>query len=129
MSKNLTLCNEHKSFRLELVRALINDATINPLKRTTRSEGQSQVEKEAENKKARVFENFKLPLSRFVGNDHFPEYNERRACLWCRYIRKKENKPALQNPPQSNIWCSKCDVALCCNKERSCFKDFHTLED
>jgi len=81
-------------------------------------------------KKYRVTDNFELPITRFVGNDHFPEHKERRdACLWCRYMHKKSNNAHLKNPSQSQIWCSSCGVALCCNKQRSCFKDFHMISD
>ncbi|KAF0389230.1 piggybac transposable element-derived protein 4-like [Gigaspora margarita] len=116
---------------MELVRYLIKDATSNPLKRITRREDKNPIEEEeAEcSKKYKVSGNFKLPLNRLTGQ-HFPEYRTKRsACLWCRYMRKKNNLPYLQNPPQSNIYCSECGVALCCNNQRSsCFKDFHTIE-
>jgi len=36
--KELKLCNDHKSFRLQLVCGLIKDATVNPLKWITCSE-------------------------------------------------------------------------------------------
>jgi len=38
--KNLKLCDNHKSFRLQLVNDLIKDAKNNPFKRTTRSNDQ-----------------------------------------------------------------------------------------
>jgi hypothetical protein len=128
--KELKLCVDHKSLRLQLVRDLIKDATGNPFKRTTRSDDQDPIEEQTAIKKYRVTDSFELPLIRFVGNNHFPEHKERRdACLWCRYMYKKNNDAHLKNPPQSQLWCSICGVALCCNKQRSCFKDFHMISD
>ncbi|CAG8613012.1 16905_t:CDS:2 [Cetraspora pellucida] len=103
ISKSLALCNELKTFKLELVRILIKDAAVNPLKCTMRSEEQNLPEKKAENKK----ESLSVVL----------------------VFAKKNDELALQNLPQSHLWCSKYDVALCYNKERSCFRDFHTLKD
>ncbi len=73
-------------------------------------------------------EDFELPAIRFVDNNHFPEHKEKRdGCLWCHYKYKKDNEITMKNLPQSQLWCSCYDVALCCNKQRSCFKDFHTI--
>ncbi|CAG8848751.1 7022_t:CDS:2, partial [Racocetra persica] len=113
--KKLNIAEEHKAFRLALIRDLIKDS-LNPLKRTTRSEDNNVqiIEKDNTNvnKKFRVSANFELPLCRLVGNSHYPEYREsdRGACLWCRYLFKKDNETYQQNPPQSQIWCSECSV-------------------
>ena len=109
---------------------MIKDATVNPLKRITHSEDQDQIEEKTNVKKYRVTKDFKLPAIRFVGNNHFSEHKEKRdGCLWYRYKYKKDNEIAMKNPPQSQLWCSCCGVALCCNKQCSCFKDFHTISE
>ncbi|CAG8698627.1 4989_t:CDS:2 [Cetraspora pellucida] len=84
--KKLNIAEEHKAFRLALIRDLIKNF-LNPLKRTTQS-GDNNVqiiEKDNTNvnKKFRVSANFELPLCRLVGNSHYPEYREsdRGACL------------------------------------------------
>ncbi len=88
-------------------------------------------EKKNDNKRYRVSDVFELPATRLIGNDHFPEYREERnSCLWCRYDLKRKNAPRTQNPPQSQIWCSKCDVVLCCNNKRpNCFKYYHSVQE
>ncbi|CAH1770040.1 13229_t:CDS:2, partial [Entrophospora sp. SA101] len=30
-----------------------------------------------------------------------------------------------KRPSFSNIWCTLCDVPLCCNNSRNCFKIYH----
>ena len=128
--KELKLCDDHKNFRLQLVNNLIKDATSDPLKRKTwSSEDQSLIEEKTNVKKYRVTNSFELPVDRFVGNEHFPEHKEKRdAYLWCRY-KSRDNEKASKNPPQSQLWCSGCGIALCCNKQRSCFKKFHTISE
>ena len=44
----------------------------------TRSEDQDQIEEKTNLKKYRVTEDFELPAIRFVGNNHFLEYKEKR---------------------------------------------------
>ena len=58
----------------------------------------------------------------------------------CKYLAKKmcnennekneknvKNIKAPKNPPQSQIYCVKCNIPLCCNKGKGdCFKDYHT---
>lgn len=71
-------------------------------------------------------------MIRFSGNDHYAEWrSERLACIWCQWKAKtRQGEINEQNPPQSQIWCSKCNVALCCNKTRSsCFKEYHTHKE
>lgn len=66
---------------MQLVHDLIKDAKNNPFKRTTRSNNEDQIEEQIGIKKYRVTDDFELPITRFVGNDHFPEHRD--ACLWC----------------------------------------------
>ncbi|CAB4385768.1 unnamed protein product [Rhizophagus irregularis] len=74
---------------------------------------------------------FELPIERLLPEGHFPEWRETRSsCIWCKYLAKKNQKKATKNPPQSQLYCIKCNLALCCNKEKSnCFKDFHTYKE
>ncbi|CAB5337296.1 unnamed protein product [Rhizophagus irregularis] len=74
---------------------------------------------------------FELPIERLLLEGHFPEWRETRSsCIWCKYLAKKNQEKAIKNPPQSQLYCIKCNLALCCNKERSnCFKDFHTYKE
>jgi hypothetical protein len=125
--KKLNIINDHKAFRLALIWELVKDSLNNPLKRTTWSE-EDESNIINNKKKLRVSSNFELPLCRLIGDDYYPKYSvKRKACLWCRFLIKKDNNSSQQNPPQSQIWCNSCGVALCCNKVRpNCFKEFHT---
>ena len=102
--KELKLCDDHKNFRLQLVNNLIKDATSDLLKwKTWSSEDQSLIEEKTNVKKYRITNNFKLPVNRFVGNEHFPEYKEKKdAYLWC-YYKSKDNEKALKNPFQFQL--------------------------
>ena len=85
--------------------------------------------------------NFELYLLRLSLDGHLPEWRkERSSCIWCRYLEKKkqtDEKKILKkknstdkNPPQSQIYCVKCNVALYCSKGRSdCFKNYHIREE
>ncbi|GBB87737.1 hypothetical protein RclHR1_14210004 [Rhizophagus clarus] len=74
---------------------------------------------------------YELPIIRLFPEGHYPEWRETRSsCVWCKYLVKKNQEKAAKNLPQSQLYCIKCDLALCCNKERSnCFKDFHTYRE
>jgi hypothetical protein len=74
---------------------------------------------------------FELPIIRLLLDGHFLEWREARSsCVWCKYSAKKSQEKAARNPPQSQLYCIRCNLALCCNKERSnCFKDFHTYRE
>jgi hypothetical protein len=133
ISKKLDISHEHKAFRIQIVKELIKEATLNPLKRATRNnEDEEAAGKKNDCKKYRVFTKFELPEVRLVG-EHLPEYREERnSCLWCRYEFKKTNtsKSPSQSFPRSQIWCSKCNVSLCCNNSRpNCFKYYHSRID
>jgi hypothetical protein len=82
-----------------------------------------------ENLAAVVNKYYKLPTIRLSGTNHYPEWRANRiACVWCQWEAKNNNqKINEQNPPQSQIYCNKCNVALCCNKSRPlCFEKYHT---
>ena len=75
-----------------------------------------------------VTANFELPSERLLPDGHLPEWREARSsCVWCKYLAKKDQKKASKDLSQSQLYCIKCNIALCCNKNRSnCFKDYHT---
>ena len=97
-----------------------------------------------------VTNKFELSLVTLSPDGHLPEWREQRnSCMWCKYLVKKmcnkknenennekktpninNNMKAPKNPPQSQIYCIKCNVPLCCSKGRSdCFKDYHTRKE
>lgn len=129
----------HKDFRIQLVWDLIkagleeNELHI-PHTRSQIDELTKQfkfIEVDPSKKQQYVTKNFELPLKRLSSDDHLPEWREARSsCVWCKYLTKKSQRKALKDPPQSQLYCIKCNVALCCNKSRSnCFKDYHTQKE
>ncbi|GES85239.1 hypothetical protein RCL_jg18055.t1 [Rhizophagus clarus] len=74
---------------------------------------------------------FELPIESLSSEGHFPEWRKTRSsCVWCKYLVKKNQEKASKNPSQSQLYCIKCNLALCCNKERrNCFRDYHTYRE
>jgi hypothetical protein len=63
---------------------------------------------------------------RLIIGNHFAEWRmERLSCMLCRYLFLKSEQKA----PVSNFWCKLCNVPLCCNSNRNCFKNYHENED
>jgi hypothetical protein len=127
---------EHKEFRLQLVWDLIKEGLEEEEKQHTRSYVDELTNKfefiqvEPPKRYQYVTSDFELSLERLSSGGHFPVWREARSsCIWCKYLTKKVQKKAERDPPQSQIYCIKCSVALCCNKNRSCFKDYHTQKD
>jgi len=84
ISKKLEITQDHKSFRLKLIRQLIKDSINdnNSLKRTIWSDDQSINEDDHNIKKIRVLNSYELPLCRRNDNNHYVEYRKKRkACL------------------------------------------------
>jgi len=116
---------KHKEFRLEIIWQLIETGLKLDGKIIN---DEQEIIPSTSNKKVYVTENFKLPMERFILGNHLAEYrNKREACIWCRYKTKQENKKALKDPLRSYIWCNLCNIALCCNSSRNCFKEYHNL--
>jgi len=126
----------HKDFRIQLVWDLIkagleeNELHI-PHTRSRiddLTERFKFIEVDPTKKQQYVTKNFELPLKRLSPDGHLPEWKElRTSCVWCKYLVKKAQKEITKDPSQSQIYCIKCNVALCCNKNRSnCFKDYHS---
>ena len=130
----------HKDFRIELIWDLIKSGLEedNSIKKpNTRSQVDKLTQKfkfvEVDPLKKQQYVTTKTELSpvRLIVGNHFPEWREERSsCIWCKYLNKKAQKQASKDPPQSQLYCIECNVALCCNKSRSsCFKDYHIQKE
>jgi hypothetical protein len=121
----------HKKFRMDILWELIKEAI--QLKKS-KFKGKKKVKvKEQESfwkkKSSYLTKNFKLSVDRLFENKHLPTYtNQRKSCTWCREIYHKKHNQASKSPVKTNIYCSFCDVFLCCNSSRNCFFDYHTKE-
>ncbi|CAB5323925.1 unnamed protein product [Rhizophagus irregularis] len=73
---------------------------------------------------------FELSLVRLSPDGHLPKWRETRSsCIWDKYLAKKNQEKTSKNLSQSQLYCVKCNLVLCCNKKRSCFKDYHTQKE
>lgn len=125
-----------KDFRMQLIWDLIKAGLEEKEKRPqTRSQQVDEltnqfkfIQVDFTKRQQYVTANFELPLERLSPDGHLPEWREARSsCVWCKYLTKKEQKKAAKDPFQSQLYCIKCNVALCCNKNRSnCFIEYHT---
>ena len=123
----------HKEFRLNIAWKLIKIGLELEEKRETRNQSKqksTQLVLASSSKLKYVTSNYQLPLQRLIPGNHLSEWRKSRlACVWCKF-QEKENNEKSSNPPQSQIWCSFCNVPLCCNNNRSnCFKNFHNSEN
>jgi hypothetical protein len=79
-------------------------------------------------KKQRITKNSSnLSVERFAPGSHLARFQKKReACVWCHW-KAKEGEVMInkKNPPQSNIACKKCNVALCINADHDCFAEYH----
>ncbi|GES76911.1 piggyBac transposable element-derived protein 4-like [Rhizophagus clarus] len=128
----------HKDFRLQIIWDLIEESLKESEKKPhTRNQVDELTNQfkfiyvDPTKKQQYVTTKYELPIIRLFPEGHYPEWRETRSsCVWCKYLVKKNQEKAAKNPPQSQLYCIKCDLALCCNKERSnCFKDFHTYRE
>lgn len=113
----------HREFRQTLIWELIR-AVHHKNKSLRRDMDQ---EEERSRKREKVTKHFQLPNLRLAPGDHYPEWQATRAtCQWCSWRSlRKEIVMNHKNPNQSQFWCIECDVPLCLNKTRSCFKKYH----
>src|SRR3954469_2098743 len=111
---------EHIDFRLNLAWGLIELAN-------EKKKIRSREEKESPSVSIRVTKNNNLNPIRLTSNKHIPQHrNSCQACRWCHEQAKLgQIETDKQNPPQSNIFCELCNVALCLNKQRNCFAEYH----
>ncbi|CAG8615282.1 16971_t:CDS:2 [Cetraspora pellucida] len=75
---------------------------------------------------------YELPVTRLLGGDHFVEWREKRmACIYCCYLAQHGAKDInSDNPLQTQLWCTNCEVLLCCSKARpTCFRNFHLKDN
>lgn len=113
-----------KDFRITLAWELIRDALGDGKKNESQ-----ELQAPSKRKRIIVNKNFELPLTRLLGGDHLVEWRQKReACVYCHYLAQYGKKSiSYDNPPQSNLWCAKCNVPLCVSKARPhCFKIFHS---
>ena len=57
---------------------------------------------------------------------HLPEVAPRRRCVVCCKIREKRNLTKQEYRHESCIKCNVCEVHLCLNDKRNCYKIYHT---
>jgi hypothetical protein len=120
----------HKVFSLQLLWALIEDALKEEmdLGMTTRNNQQTSFASSSSSsrKLPYITVNSQLPNDRLTTGNHFVEWKEERySCMLCRYLLLKTG----QKTPLSNFWCTSCNVPLCCNSNRNCFKIYHEKEN
>ena len=123
-----------KEFRLDLAWDLINSTVEDVGKRITRSGLSNTNTKDTYLSLSKKFqdiyitETYNLPATRLIPGGHLMEWREtRKSCVYCRYL-SKQGKIEIdhKNPPQTQLWCIKCNVPLCCSKARpNCFQDYH----
>ena len=129
----------HKDFRLQLVWDLIKSSIEEDESSKPNTRGHIEkitqkfkfIQVDPTKKHQYITTNFELSPLRLTSDGHFPEWREERSsCVWCKYLNKKAQQKALKDPLQLQLYCIKCNVALCCNKNRSsCFKDYHIQKD
>jgi Transposase IS4 len=69
-----------------------------------------------------------LPAARLKNGKHFPLYNpQRKTCVWCNF-KAKDKEDKRFSVFETYVSCDSCDVFLCSNSKRNCFRDFHTLD-
>lgn len=101
-------------FRLELAQTLCSIGSYQTPKRGRPSN--NDVQKEIEIKKKKPNTSSLPPLDVRVDKEsHFPKWNSTR--IPCKL-------PGCH--AQTYVVCKKCETALCFNKEKNCFSDFHT---
>lgn len=117
----------HREFRQTLVWELIR--AVHQRNKSMRSDVDQEDEgARKRTQREKVTKHFQLPDFRFAPGIHYPEWRATRAtCQWCSWRSlKKQIFMDHKNPCQSQFWCIECDVPLCLNKTRSCFKDYHS---
>ena len=129
-----------KDFRIALVWDLIQEAIDNESSSNRITRGQLKQKKASlksplKNKRiAHVTKNFNLPINRLSPGNHLVEWRRKReSCLYCRYLKKKNDQGKKKKKncaiSQTQFWCIKCNVPLCCSIVRpNCFKDFHSKQ-
>jgi hypothetical protein len=112
-------------FREELVWSLIEMAE-------KEEEEEAEILVQPSAKRIRISKNSTaddLPAVRLKIGNHFPIHNsDRKTCVWCSLKPKKDEGRKSLHVSESQVSCELCNVYLCFNKTRNCFKDFHSLD-
>lgn len=58
-----------------------------------------------------------MEANRFDGMNHWPEHDEKYSRSVCKWSGCNQ---------RTHVFCTKCKVSLCFNKNRNCFRHFHT---
>jgi hypothetical protein len=115
------------AFREELLWGLVK-ITEKEEEEEEEDEEEVDIQVQPSTKKLRVTKNFtidNLPAARLKAGNHFPNYNsDRKTCVWCSFQSNGNDWEAFK----TQVSCELCDVYLCFNKTRNCFKNFHTLD-
>ena len=109
-------------FRQELLWSLI---------RIAKEKEETAIPTQPNPRQARITKNFTtndLPAARLQLGNHFPIYNtQRKTCVWCS-LKCKDGDKKGHVVSESQFSCELCNVYLCLNKNRNCFKAFHSLD-
>jgi hypothetical protein len=98
------------NFRLTLAKEMTS------VKSGIRKRGRPPSESQNESpQSSKTWDKRPLPMVQFDSIDHIPDYDQNVA-------RCKNTKCIYK----SHIFCGKCNVHLCLNKDRNCFRAFHT---
>ena len=128
MSKSIASTKHlsQKEFRMDIANELINHGLTD--RRVTRSYvTQSEINENKGVCKPISKKNNSLPTCRFLPGNHLPAFvnNKRFKCIFCRFLDRNLNGSYKENQNQTSIICVFCNVPLCMNKNRNCFKEFH----
>ena len=119
-----------KEFRLKLSWELIEEGLDKNNERETR--GHTIIESSSSSSRASYTkQRSELFTERLViENNHLPEYRENRiACEWCKFATQRNEGKSNKSQNRSYIYCTACNVALCCSRARNCYIDYHTETD
>lgn len=104
---------------VELPELIVPDKEVVPKLETTAEKRSIEQSDPYAIKKARYQKKPKNSL-RYDDKGHLPEFDNKQSATRC----KNESCSS-----RTHIFCIKCGVHLCTTKGRSCFKEFHTLND
>lgn len=123
----------HKEFRIKLAWDLVRTAAqsiYNSDQRKRSREYQQTTRKKSIKKKSVTKKRPELPPIRLIPGDHFPlpvTDGSRLCCFFCRFMYTIKGDENYDPKTQTTWTCETCQVPLCINKTRHCFRDFHKM--